>query len=484
MVWLTKLLPNHSLFGRIFLWFWLVTLLPISGAVWFVKQVINDAELRPLDADTVVRFESLAVVAEEQLKMSASISQSDRASQSQLEIPSLLDKLERFARMKAMPMMLISYDTKKPLFAMPPPMRPDTALFENVLQEITPRLIQTGSANFVGPHRISIDSQDYAFFSADPKPFAWLFSNPERFRLLFPLFAFILSGFFCALLVWHLLKPIRALQYAANSMSSGDLESRVPKDSLRHDEIGQLGHDFNRMAEQVASQINTQKRLLADISHELRSPLARQQVAVDIVRRLERNELPARLGGLLARIETENQRLNTMITELLQLSRLEGKPDIEVAELDLVRLIERLVNDGQFEASAVRKNVTLDSSMARCIVEGNAELLSRAIENVLRNAVRYAKTHVEVSLEIGVKEVAIRIVDDGNGIDNENSSELFKPFVRVSNARERYTGGVGLGLAIAAQAIYIHHGSIQASNSRKTGLRGLCVSINLPVKRQ
>ena len=274
---------------------------------------------------------------------------------------------------------------------------------------------------------------------------------------------------FCSLLALYLSSPIRKIRDATQKLADGDLSTRVAdKVGNRRDELAYLARDFDLMAERIEKLITSQKRLTRDISHELRSPLARMNVALEIARTKANPETQP----VLDRLEGESQRLNDMISRLLTLSKLEsGSQDFERSTIDLDFLVKEIAEDADYEARANGKSVNIVAS-TKCRVMGNETLLRSAIENVLRNGVRYTKegTAVTVALTNGSREARISIVDHGGGVPDEELAKLFRPFHRVEEARDRGTGGTGLGLAIAEQAVRAHKGSISAQNTAD-GLR-------------
>lgn len=287
--------------------------------------------------------------------------------------------------------------------------------------------------------------------------------------------AMLLTGIIlCSLLAAYLSSPIRKIRKATQALASGDLTTRIgTKVGNRRDELAYLARDFDLMAERIEDLINSQKRLTRDISHELRSPLARMNVALEIARKKSNPETQP----VLERIETESQRLNEMISKLLTLSKLEsGSDEFERSTIDLSNLIEEIVEDADYEAAAKGKSVTL-AAKTKCNVSGNETLLRSAIENVVRNGLRYTKegTAVEVALKNGGSRATISISDHGGGVPAEEISKLFRPFYRVGEARDRVSGGTGLGLAIAEQAVRAHKGEIKAENVNG----GLRVEISL-----
>jgi two-component system sensor histidine kinase CpxA len=249
----------------------------------------------------------------------------------------------------------------------------------------------------------------------------------------------------------------------------------------RNDEIGYLGRDFNLMAGHIESLVQAQRRLLTDISHELRSPLARQGVALGLARKRGGPEL----SSALDRIALEADRINEMIGQVLTLSQLESGTDrFENRKIDLVTLVEEIAADADFEARSRDCTVRLLKSEP-CMVTGSPQLLRSAVENVVRNAVRYTApgTVVEILLRCETVDdkryAVITVRDHGTGVPEEKIRSIFRPFYRVEDARDRKTGGTGLGLAIAARAVHAHDGTINAVNGTEGGL---IVEVRIPVR--
>jgi two-component system sensor histidine kinase CpxA len=274
----------------------------------------------------------------------------------------------------------------------------------------------------------------------------------------------------CYVLARHVTSPLRSMQKTVERFGQGDFTARV--NSRRADELGQLGRTVDRMAERIDNLLKSQRRLLQDISHELRSPLARLGVAVELARG------GADLDGSLNRIEREGTRLNTLVGELIQVTRGEGDPQgLSTENLRLDELIGTVVEDSRIEAE--KRHVILNSSLSEVTMEGNPELLRRAVENLVRNAIRYSpeETTVDVSLSRVGSVYRISVRDRGAGVPEESLPSIFDPFYRVEKDRGRTSGGVGLGLAIAKRAVELHRGTMRAQNV-KPGLR---VEIDLPV---
>jgi two-component system sensor histidine kinase CpxA len=282
-----------------------------------------------------------------------------------------------------------------------------------------------------------------------------------------------------ALSLWlarYLSAPVGALRRATLQLSAGDLSARVgdPVDR-RRDEIGQLARDFDAMASRLENLVGSQRSLLRDVSHELRSPLARLTVALQLARDRE----GARAVEALNRIERETGRLDDLIGQLLLLERLEARaPDTEKMDFDLCDLLNEVVDDASFEASAAKRGVELETE-SPCPMRGYPALIRSALDNVLRNAVRHTAqgTAVEVAIDCGEAGAEITIRDHGPGVPDEFLETLFEPFSRVTDARERSTGGAGLGLAIARLAIEVHDGTVTAQNHDECGLE---ISIRIP----
>jgi two-component system sensor histidine kinase CpxA len=260
------------------------------------------------------------------------------------------------------------------------------------------------------------------------------------------------------------------LQQAVDRFGRGDLAARVG--SQRRDELGQLARTFDQMADRIQILMTAERRLLLDISHELRSPLARLSVAVELARSGEDAE------SHLNRIQKEADRLNSLVGELLQVTRAEGDPSQRrLEQVPIGALVAEVVDDCTIEAEARGCRLHLAGSEAVTLA-GDAELLRRAVENVVRNAIRHAPagTAVEVSVTSESGQVLVTVRDYGSGVPEESLSRIFDPFYRVDTDRNRNSGGVGLGLAIAKRAVELHKGRLSATNANP----GLLVKLELP----
>src|SRR5271157_2370178 len=308
-----------------------------------------------------------------------------------------------------------------------------------------------------------------------------VFFGPRGMPVRWLIIAVICSGLVCYFLSWYLTKPIVRLRAATRQLAAGDLTARSgAPNSRRRDEVAGLMRDFDTMAERLENLVKAQSRLLNDISHELRSPLARLNVALGLARQRSNPESAA----MLDRIELEAGRLNELIGRLLTLARLEdGEQHVPANPVLLDEIVLNVAEDAEFEAQARHCHVRTEISTGSWAVSGDASLLHSAIENVVRNAIRYTRegTTVEIHLEktgiAGREQAVVRVTDCGSGVPEDALEKLFQPFYRLDDARGRQTGGVGLGLAITERAVRFHGGRVAATN-RAEG--GLMVEILLP----
>ncbi len=292
----------------------------------------------------------------------------------------------------------------------------------------------------------------------------------------------ITSGLVCYLLSWYLTKPIVRLRTATRQLAAGDLTARTGAHAgARRDEVAGLMRDFDAMAERIETLLKAQSRLLNDISHELRSPLARLNVALG----LARQRAGVESVDMLDRIELEASRLNELIGRILTLARLEdGEQLVPQTPFPLDELVASVTEDAEFEAQARHCHVTASIPEGNWMVRGNASLLHSAIENVVRNAIRYTHEGTSVEVELagaeraGHHEAVLRVSDSGPGVPEDALGKLFEPFYRLDDARGRQTGGVGLGLAITERAVRFHGGKVTAFNRKPSGLM---VEIRLPL---
>ena len=317
----------------------------------------------------------------------------------------------------------------------------------------------------------SASGKRYTYVAHIPRTPYQISLQTQSFRLLVVL---LTGGIFCYWLARYLTTPLLKLRATTNELAEGNLGARVAtKLTKRRDEVGQLGRDFNVMAQRLESMVMVQQRLLGDISHELRSPLARLGVALG----LARQRAGVEADGALNRIERESDNLNEMIRQLLTLTKLESGTDSRKrTNVDLDALVREVADDADFEARSLNRSVRVVAA-EKCSINGVEELLRSAVENVVRNAVRFTPegTAVEVALRkqngAGDNFAVISVRDRGNGVPAEALEKIFQPFYRTEDARDRQSGGgTGLGLAITERAVRMHGGTVQASNSADGGL--------------
>ena len=333
------------------------------------------------------------------------------------------------------------------------------------------------------PERISrqaqvFDGQRYTLVVELP-PGPRVFFGPHGIPGLGITIAVISSGLVCYLLAWSMTSPVTRLRQAAQRLTAGDLSARAGAPLRgRRDELAELMRDFDQMAERIESLVEAQSRLLKDVSHELRSPLARLSVALG----LARHRAAPELEGALNRIELETDRLNQLIQRLLTISRLEAGTDgLHRTRLSLRELVEQVVHDAEYETPG-RCRVSADAS-DEYPVDADPDLLRSAVENVIRNATRYTAdgTTVEIRLERESNhpagDIVVRVADSGPGVPPQDLERIFQPFYRLDDARNRQTGGAGLGLSITDRAVRLHGGLVRAS-TRPGG--GLEVEIRIP----
>lgn len=307
---------------------------------------------------------------------------------------------------------------------------------------------------------------------------------PTRPPLWVPLIPLSLGLLFCLLAglaaAWYLSRPLAHLRQALREAAAARFEVRVvPKLGKRQDEIADLGREFDHMAERLQSAVLRMQRLFHDVSHELRSPLARLQAAIGLMQ-----QDPQQAGLAIERIKREAQRLDALVEELLTLHKLEAGATGPARErVDVIELLAAIVEDADFEARARNCGVNLRGAES-FVTEVNGELIYRALENVIRNAVKYTAPETTVEVEAGIHDgvLEVKILDRGPGVPAALCEEIFEPFRRLENSRtdapHQNIPGTGLGLAIARRAMSLHGGSIRAE-PRDGG--GLCVISTLPV---
>ncbi len=445
--------PFRSLYLKIFIWFWLAMII-INGA-FFVAFLLT----RP--TPTRRSWREVAQVGPNAQKAAETFEQSGAGG-----LSTALQGIEKSSGVSA-------------------------TFYDQSGRELSGRSVPTGASeliarvdetndmefNFAGPGTlvarpvVSSRGQRYTYVAHIPRPPFQPIQQTLAIRLLIIL---VIGGIFCYWLARYLTTPLFKLRTTTNQLAEGDLGARVtPQLVKRRDEVGDLGRDFNTMAERLESMVKAQQRLLGDISHELRSPLARLGVALGLAR--QRSGVEA--TGALDRIERESDNLNEMISQLLTLTRLESGTDSRKrSQVDLDALVREVSDDADFEARSLNRSVQVVAS-DKCSINGVEDLLRSAVENVVRNAVRFTPegTAVEVALrkQNGSRDnfAVISVRDRGNGVPAESLEKIFRPFYRTEDARDRQSGGgTGLGLAITERAVRMHGGTVHAANSPDGGL--------------
>ncbi|MGD0427284.1 MAG: ATP-binding protein [Candidatus Acidiferrales bacterium] len=457
----------RTLFLKIFLWFWLAMVL-VSGTL------------------------ILSVVTTQSQFTASRTAQSDRTI-TPLVAARAADVLDDHG-MGALSDFLASLDTTlhaqaylfddegKEILSQPAPPEAE-ALAQTALQTDETKIVITHGTKFVARRTIGSTGSRYVLvMSTAVESAADALRAPLETQFIRAAIVFLIAGLVCFWLARHITAPIRHIRAATHRLAAGHLGARVGGSAAnRGDELADLSREFDHMAEQIEALISSQRRLIADISHELRSPLARLTVALGLTR-LRAN--PESVSGL-DRIELEAGRLDGLIGSLLRLARLEsGSENIGHESIDLGALVRDVVADAEFEAQSLQRRVRLVHVDA-CSTSGNRQLLTSAIENVVRNAVGYTPegTAVNVTVENGSGEntgyALIRVRDHGEGVPENSLGDIFLPFYRVGDSRDRSSGGSGLGLSITDRAVRLHGGSVTAENCPDGGL---VVELRLPLE--
>lgn len=300
--------------------------------------------------------------------------------------------------------------------------------------------------------------------------------------------AITVGGATTFVLVLIFTRPVVRLRRAARELARGNLNARIDESARRKqpyegDEFKALIHDFNHMADRLQSLVDAQRMLLRDVSHELRTPLAR----LNVVLALAREDGPAEIESHLDRMEREAEKLNQLVGQILTLSSMEAVDKAERFEpVSLNQLIEQMIPDAEYEARQRECSLAFNAD-GEYLAQGNRELLYRAIENVVRNAIRYTDSGTEVTITLAGDThsthpaALIAVSDRGPGIPESEIQAIFRPFYRVDRSRSSETGGFGVGLAIAERAVKLHGGELKAGNRRDGGTT---FSIRLPLADQ
>ena len=446
----------QSLFLKIFLWFWATVIVTGIALVvtWILLQPKNaPSELQTILADTAWVSGTATVDELEQHGLAAASADMEKSRQ-KTQLKSCL------------------FDTSGAVIS-----GRDCAIFDDIALQIaaSDRSVLNVKHGFGARIAVKVQGKSgrqyiYVVEATEhrgPPPGIGLSGIALRWSV-----AFLVSGIICYLLARYLTAPILRLRKASQHLAAGDLSTRAAAGmERRRDELGSLVRDFNAMAVRIEELVSRQRQLIYDISHELRSPLARLNVALDLAQERKGTD-PA-----FDHMEQDIECLNDMIGRLLTVAKLDASATpVPMARVDLTELISQIVRSADFELQERDGAVRL-SSEGQYFVQGNAELLHSAIENVIRNAIRYtgAGNSVEVQVEsMATGEpalVRILVRDYGQGVPESELVNIFQPFYRVADDRNRESGGTGLGLAIADRVVRIHGGTIKAQNAAPHGLQ-------------
>lgn len=453
MTWLSRLNPFHYLAGRIFLWFWLVLLIAVFGTLALSRALFEQTEIRRLPHSIIQQLQ-------QQVDQFANSTDSQQL-------------LARLQQDKPGRWLLVNADTNTVLTPELLPRDFDQHWLTELSQLSRARWLKHHNMSLAGPFVLRLGNETLALYQKrqrPPQPWWRLSEMPQHVLLGLTLLVSAVASFVLAV---SISRPLRELLQRNLQFADGKLQSRVTNLSKRQDELGQLGRSFNTMAERISALLTNQQRLLRDISHELRSPLARAQLALGLAERQQNLEQ-------VPRLKQELDRLDAMLDELLTFSKLDaGQYQLHKQPFDLPELLTEIIEVNQVEADARQQTINLHTSSGIQIY-ADSRLLARAVENVLRNAIKYspAASMINISLLQQANQLVLTIRDQGPGIAPEQLDAVFEPFYRVSNSRNSNTGGTGLGLAIVAQIVRQHGGQVRAENSPQGGL---CITMHLPV---
>ena len=441
--------PKSSLFISTFCWFWLIVLLALLAII--LVNPLNFAQIygKPLEGTEKQNF----------IRYSETLTR-------------VLDRdPDAFGRLEGQPRLirnkyLYLYHPDLPKLNRPVPSHIDLSSLAKIT-EAEPQHIFSVHFHAIGPSQIQIKNDTYWLFEIHPESGLNLSGRiaivPTWIKLLIVL---LISSVLTFVFTRGLINPVISLRNCARQIAQGKFDVRHEGAKNRQDEIGQLSREFNNMAAKLEAMETSQKRLLRDISHELRSPLMRLNTANVIAQERANHDV----SPYLNRIEQESSKLEMMISELLTLSRLESQQQpIEIEPIELTELLIPIIADATFHAEACDKTLICNHIPALSL-ELDKALMRRAIDNLLRNAIKYAYKQVTLSLKLTNNALTISISDDGQGVDESKLTRLVEPFYRIADSRERDSGGYGVGLAIANGAIKAHGGELHFRNTRTGGL--------------
>ncbi len=442
----------RSLSLRIFLSFWLALLTIVAAAIGITVLILTTTDLQPHERNASLNAAALA--------------------------------LSRDGREGLVSWLSAQQSNDK---------RPPIVIFDEAGEELLGRTfgrrargwqprepLEIGDVRIVAPQPlpvlISRDGARYRIAISPPRPDRFGFRALRDARTPVVLIALAVTALVSWLLARSITRPIDDLTSAAQQLAGGRLDSLpAPQTLARRDEVGRLARNFAAMGTRIRELLASHERLLRDVSHELRSPLSRMRLALGLAR-----QDGATVDQQLGRLERDAERLDSLIGQILSVTRLgAGDAVLRYSQTDMAAMIAGIAQDAEFEARASGKSVRLVSTTENLTMSVDPTWMASAIENVVRNAVRHTApaTEISVSVEVGTENLTIRVRDHGPGVPEEELRRIFEPFHRVIAARDRDSGGEGLGLAITARVIAAHGGVAAASNAPEGGL---IVTLTLP----
>lgn len=459
---------RHRLIIKIMVIFWLTTLATIFANIYITKEIVVTEyktnqlrdKLRDLSKDAVFIYESEGKLALKRWYQNLS-------DEEELRVVLLDDQQRAIARLKRRKHDEHDEDDSHSH-------RSSSKVPEKKPDERKPRRfgIDKHMLTFADQNIVSASGESYTL-RVLPSPYLRSTFNPESLQLyrLSASFVIILLGSWW--LARSVSKPVNTLRKASAEIAEGNFQVRVSHElGGRKDELGQLGQSFDHMASKIESLIGSQKQLFRDISHEIRTPLTRQKIAIELARDAENAE------PMLVKIEQQNQVIEDLIENLLTLMQLEDNKVKAITALDLSDVINAVISDAELNLNA--KHLMLEKDLAIHLPsKGDSRLLTRALENLLMNAIKFSPEHSTISVngKLSGEQIVITVSDQGPGIPEQELSNIMDAFYRADKSRHNSTGGFGLGLAIADKIIKQHGGTLLLENKTSCGLNA---TITLP----
>ncbi|MBT1449821.1 HAMP domain-containing protein [Glaciecola sp. XM2] len=453
--------PINSLFGKIIIWFWLSIAALMMTALVVSRLVAPPIDVAQPEPSHIQRIEAASVAVQALLNRGVP---AERA-------------LRRVATRGPWQLLLINPQTEETVLSFPNRLLPQERSIVQLADASQVLLITTPALELIGPLSMYQDATEWKLFMVR------LLRRDERQPASMGISIAVvitLGTLLCLILAWRLTRPIEELRSVSLRYANGDLSSRVVNANARHDEIGQLANDFNTMADKLSGSMHQQQMLMANVSHELRTPLTRLQLAVAM---LQEQKVTAP-EQYLARIEQEIVQMDNLIGQILKLTRLENvskgllpKDSYSFDLQPINAVLSPVVDSLEFEANATGKTLTC-SDIPKVEMRMHEDSIVSALENLARNAIRFASSDVYLDFKVEQNNLLICIDDDGKGLDSNDMDKLFDPFYRANNQGVAHNKGSGLGLAIAKAAVNLHHGEITVTCSSYGGLR---LTMTLPI---